>query len=82
MRSKNAAAKNTEPPKKPANYVDPFVLVYCQEDNSFMYFNIITELRKKQVKTHESNEALLYVKFNKNWFLGKIINRAGNQGYL
>ena len=74
-RSQNKAAN---PPEKTSNYVNPFVLVYFQEDESFVYFNIITEQRKRQVKPHESNQELLYVKFDKNWFLGKIINRAGN----
>ena len=76
-RSKTKAAKSAENPEKLANHVDPFVLVYFEEDESLMYFNVINEQRKNQVKPHDSNPRLLFVKYNKTWFLGKIINRAG-----
>ena len=70
--------KPSPKPENPEKFRDPFVLVYFDEDESYDYFNVVTEIRKKRVQEHESNQGLLYVKYNKAWFLGKIVQRAGN----
>ena len=74
-RSKQKLEATASP--NPSKFTKPYVLVHYQDEDSFEYFNLNTQMRKKRAKRSETNENEIYVKYGNKWFPGKIINHAG-----